>query len=160
MIRYSRSTNRYGPHGKAGLVSGIAKAFARTSASFMRPSVSGDARSHPVSFAAGLGEIEGEHAFQMARPFERLFMPKRAHRVVVSGAPVILHREARELVVLRMALVVPRAVDEVHDVVDLAVGDRAEHLRLLARFQIVGQLFQKSCERAPHPLKPLELVRV
>src|SRR5262245_38323449 len=45
MIRNSRLTNRYGPGGKAGLVSGIAKAFARTSVSFMRLSCSEDARS-------------------------------------------------------------------------------------------------------------------
>src|SRR5215471_20121041 len=39
------------------------------------------------------------------------------------------------------------------------VGGRAKHLRLLACFQIVGQLLQKSRERASHSLKPLELVR-
>src|SRR5215472_6855542 len=60
-------------------------------------------------------------------------MPQRAHRVVVSSAPVILHRKTRELVVLRVAFVVPRAVDEVHDVVALTVGGRAElRLRALA----------------------------
>src|SRR3977135_2062230 len=160
MIRYSRLTNRYGPHGKAGLVSGIAKACARTSVSFMRLSCLDDARSRPISFAASLGEVEGEHTFQMARPLKHLLMPQRAHRVVVSSAPVILHRETRELVVLRLAFVVPRAVDEVHDVVDLMVGGRAENLRLLARFQIVGQLLQKTREHVSHSLKPLELVRV
>src|SRR5215831_10159476 len=76
-----------------------------------------DARSRPVSFAASLREIEGEHTFQMARPLKHLLMPQRAHRVVVSGAPVILHREPRELVVLRVAFVMLRAVDEVHDIV-------------------------------------------
>src|SRR5262245_40728984 len=160
MIRYSRLTKRYGPHGKAGLVSGIAKAFARTSASFMRLSFLDDARSRLVSFAASLGKVEGEHTFEMARPLKHLFMPQRAHRVVVSSAPVLLHRETRELVVLRVALVVLRAVDEVHDVVDLMVGVRAQHLRLLARFQIVGQLLQKCREHASHPLKPLELISV
>ncbi len=35
MIRYSRSTKRYGPGGKAGLCSGIAKARWRTSSSVM-----------------------------------------------------------------------------------------------------------------------------
>jgi hypothetical protein len=63
----------------------------------------------------------------MARALKYLLMPQRAHRVVVSSAPVILHRKTRE--VLRVAFVVPRAVDEVHDVVDLTVGGRAE-LRL------------------------------
>jgi hypothetical protein len=65
----------------------------------------------------------------MARALNYLLMPQRAHRVVVSSAPVILHRKRRELVVLRVAFVVPRAVDEVHDVVDLTVSGRAE-LRL------------------------------
>src|SRR3977135_1237320 len=160
MIRNSRLMNRYGPGGKAGLVSGIAKAFARTSASFMRLSCSGDARSRPVSFAASVGEVEGEHTFQMARPLKHLLMPQRANGVVVSSAPVILHRETGELVVLRVAFVVLRAVDEVHDVVDIRVGGRPEKLRLLARFQIVGQLPQKSREYVSHSLKPLELVRV
>ena len=83
-------------------------------------------RTHaPRSFVAGLGEVEGEHTFQMARPLKHLLMPQRAHRVVVSSAPVILHREPRELVVLRVALVMLRAVDEVHDVVELMVGGRA-----------------------------------
>src|SRR5882672_5719444 len=155
MIRNSRLMNRYGPGGKAGLVSGIAKAFARTSASFMRLSCSDDARSRPVSFAASVGEVEGEHTFQVARPLKHLLMPQRANGVVVSCAPVILHRETRELAVLRVAFVVLRAVDEVHDVVDLMVGGRAEHLRLLARFQIVRQLLQKRRERASYSLQPL-----
>jgi hypothetical protein len=41
---------------------GIAKAFARTSVSFMRLPCSDDARSRPISFAA-FGEVEGEHTF-------------------------------------------------------------------------------------------------
>src|SRR5215469_4295844 len=86
-------------------------------------------------------------------------MPQRAHRVVVPSAPVIFHRETRELVVFRVAFVVLRAVDEVHDIVDLMVGGRAKQLRLLARLQIVGQLLKKSRERTSHSLNPLELVR-
>src|SRR5215475_11726511 len=96
----------------------------------------------------------------MARSLKHLLMPQRSHRVVESSAPVLLHRETRELVVLRVALVVLRAVDEVHDIVDLTVGNRAEHLRLLARFQIVGQLLQKGRERASYSLEPPELVCV
>src|SRR5262245_49537743 len=81
MIRYARLTNRYGPHGNAGLVSGIAKAFARTSVSFMRLSCSDDAgRPLFLSLAAGLGEVEREHAFKEARPFKHLMMSQRAHR--------------------------------------------------------------------------------
>src|SRR5262249_59114372 len=99
MIRNSRLTNRYGPGGKAGLVSGIAKAFARTSVSFITLSCSGNARSclfhsRLISFATRLGEVEGEHTFPMARPLNPLLMPQPAHRIVVSSAPVLFHREA------------------------------------------------------------------
>src|SRR5262245_13643694 len=59
MIRNSRLTNRYGPGGKAGLVSGIAKAFARTSASFMRISCSEDARSRLEELKPKPAKIRG-----------------------------------------------------------------------------------------------------
>src|ERR1700746_305924 len=96
----------------------------------------------------------------MARPLKHFLMPQRAHRVVVSCAPVLLHRETRELVVLRVALVMLRTIDQVPDVVDLAIGDGTKQLGLLARLQILGQLLQKSRERAAQSLIAPELVRV
>lgn len=53
-----------------------------------------------------------------------------------------------------------RAIDQVHDVVDLAIGDGTKQLRLLARLQIFGQLLQKSRERAAQSLMAPELVRI
>jgi hypothetical protein len=61
-------------------------------------------------------------------------MAQCAAGIVVAGAPVLLHAQARELVVLGMPLVVPRAIDQLNNVVDFAVGSRAEELGLRAAF--------------------------
>ena len=86
------------------------------------------------------GKIERADPFLIAGPLQRLGMAKRAHRVVIAGAPMLLHGQPRELVVLRVALIVSGAVDQLDEAVDLVVGDRAQHLRFLAGEQVVGQL--------------------
>jgi hypothetical protein len=53
---------------------------------------------------------------------------QRASGIVVSGAPMLLHAEARELVILGMAFVALCAVDQMNDVVDFAIGGSAEQL--------------------------------
>src|SRR5690242_11225678 len=62
MMRYSRSTNRYGPGGKAGFSSGMAKALASTSSSVMATSC---CCLPSVSFAPILGEVEGGEAGEL-----------------------------------------------------------------------------------------------
>ena len=59
---------------------------------------------------------------RLVRALQHLGMTQRAHHVAVAGLPVLLHRAARELVVLRRALVALGVIDQVDDVVDLLVG--------------------------------------
>src|SRR5262245_65919020 len=84
-----------------------------------------------LSFAVVVGEIEGGHAFEIIRPLEHLLVPQRAHSVVIAGAPMLLHGQSREFVVLRVAFVVLGAIYQVHNAVDLPVGDRTEQPDLL-----------------------------
>src|SRR6516225_7005310 len=83
------------------------------------------------SFAAVMCKVEGENPFEVGRPFQHLGMPQRAHGILVAGAPMLLHRQARELVVLRVALVMLRAIDQMDDAVGLVVGNAAQELCLL-----------------------------
>src|SRR5262245_44479222 len=50
---------------------------------------------------------------------------KAAARVVVAGAPMLLHAKPRKFIVLGMALVILSAIDQMDDVVDSALGDAA-----------------------------------
>jgi hypothetical protein len=52
-------------------------------------------------------------------PVQHLTMPQGAASIVISGAPMLFHAEARELVILAMALVALCAIDQTNDVVDL-----------------------------------------
>src|SRR5258708_39615688 len=81
------------------------------------------ARAWQFLFAAVVGEIEGGYALPIARPLEHLAVPQRARRVVIAGAPVVFHGQSRKFVVLRISFVVLGAIDQVHDAVDLAIGD-------------------------------------
>ena len=56
-------------------------------------------------------------------------MPQCAARVMIAGPPMLFHAEPREFIVLGMALVVLRPIDQMDDVIDLLLGDRAEQLR-------------------------------
>src|SRR5580692_1710274 len=81
-----------------------------------------------VLCTAVVGEVEGEDAFAIRGAFKNFRMAERANGIMMTGAPVLPHAGAREVVILRMALVVSGAVDEVHDVVDLMIADRPEEL--------------------------------
>ena len=77
------------------------------------------------------GEVEHVHAFVAAIAAEPARILERRLGVGEAGRPVLEHRGARELVVLRLALVVLAAVDEVDDVDRrLATAERGEHLRV------------------------------
>ena len=56
-------------------------------------------------------KIERGHAVRTGRASQHFGMTKGAQRIVITGAPMILHREAGKLVVLGVAFVVPRAID-------------------------------------------------
>ena len=75
-----------------------------------------------------VGEIESKDAFVIARPLQHRRVTQRAAGIVITGAPTLHHAETREFVVLGMAFVVLCPIDQVNDVVDLAVGNGAEQL--------------------------------
>ena len=91
-------------------------------------------------FAPVNGKIERADAFLIAGPLQGLWMAKRAYRIVITGAPMLLHRQPRELVVLRVPLMLLGAVDELDEIVDLVVGERAEKAGFLAGAEFGGQL--------------------
>ena len=57
-------------------------------------------------------------------PLQDFGMAQRADRVVEAGGPMVFHALAGEFEVLRFLLVLLRSVDQLDDVVDLAVGLR------------------------------------
>ena len=59
-----------------------------------------------------MGPVEGANAFQLVRTLQHFRMAQRANGILVTSLPVFFHGPARELVVLRMALVVLAAVDQ------------------------------------------------
>src|SRR5258707_11696214 len=71
-----------------------------------------------------------------------------------------LHTRARELIVFRVSLVVLGPIDQVHHVVDLAVGDGAEKLGTGFVLQTVRQALKQSSDGVAYPLCALELIRV
>src|SRR5271169_251367 len=85
-------------------------------------------------------------------------MTQSANSVVIAGAPVALHADAREVVILRMALVVPGPVDEVHEVVDSMINYRPEQLHLWAVLQVLGELFEQIRHGPAEPLDVFEAI--
>src|SRR5260370_2004542 len=86
----------------------------------LRARVTGAAAVHYrrcASIVAITPEIEGDERFIPAgRPLENFGMAERTHGVIVTSPPVLLHRAARELVGLGIALVTFRPIAELHDV--------------------------------------------
>src|SRR5262245_15580353 len=161
MTMNSRLTKRYGPGGYAGLVNGMANARALTSDSFMLRS-SRYARCRPSVrlFATVDGKVEGRHSSAVRRPFQRLGMPQGADRIVVSGIPVVGHAGAGKLVVLGLNLVVLRAINQVHDLVDLAIRDSPKKLAVLGLEHFRRDLVEDVGQRDPNALNLLELIGV
>src|SRR6266403_4510667 len=58
------------------------------------------------SFAAILRKIECEDPVEVCWTSQHFGMAQRTYGVVITGLPMILHRDARKLVIFRMALVV------------------------------------------------------
>src|SRR5882762_8660686 len=74
------------------------------------------------SFTPVLRQVEGHDTLVVIGSFEHLGMAQGANRVVIARAPVVLHAETREFVVLRVAFVLLRAVDELNQVVRLGLN--------------------------------------
>src|SRR3546814_10335307 len=87
-------------------------------------------RALPARRVGAGAEIVGFDRLRPGRAAQHLGMLQRPAHILVAGAPVVLHRLPGELVVLRVALVGRRAVDQVADVVDARIGGGGEQLRL------------------------------
>src|SRR5262245_35004324 len=161
MTMNSRLTKRYGPGVYAGLVNGMANARALTSDSFILRS-SRYARCRPSArlFATVDGKVDSRHSSAVRRPFQRLGMPQGADRIVVSGIPVVGHAGAGKLVVLGLNLVVLRAINQVHDLVYLAIRDGPKKLAVLGLEHFRRDLVQDVGQRDPNALNLLELIGV
>src|SRR5262249_53493828 len=117
-------------------------------------------RSSPMSLLAVLVEIEDEDPVTASRPLEHFGMAQRPHRVLIAGTPMVLHGQPRELVILRLALVVPRAVNQVDDVVDFVTAEGFERLHVITVEQLFRQLAKQAGNRSAEPLNTLEMVGV
>jgi hypothetical protein len=73
-----------------------------------------------ISFATVAFEIEREDAVKACGASKNLVMAQRAQCIVISRAPMVLHREPGKLIVFRVTFIVPSPVDQVDDVVDLS----------------------------------------
>src|SRR6202043_2862467 len=110
-------------------------------------------------FAPVDSKIERKETFVVVGALENVGVAQCAASVVVAGAPMLFHTEPRELVILGVTLVVPGAVYELNDVVDLTVRGGAEQLCVRRIPQIVRQLLKQAGSRAPQFLNVPELVR-
>lgn len=84
-------------------------------------------------------------------------MAKRADGIVMSRAPMVLHRQPRKLVILRVAFVVLCPVDQVDDVVDLVAGDRLHDLQIIILLKIGRKSAQQGGNGTLNPMHTLEL---
>src|SRR5271170_6735063 len=103
-------------------------------------------------FAAVVEQVEGADAFVICRPLKHFWRAQGANGVVIASAPMLLHAGAREVVILRMTLVVLGAVNQVNDVVDLVIADRPEQLRLCAVLETLRELLEQVCHGPAQPL--------
>jgi hypothetical protein len=101
------------------------------------------------SLATVLHEVENEESFEVSWPFQHLGVTQGASYVVVSRVPMLFHTCSREFVILRVPFVMPRIVDQMDDVEDLAIRGRAKEPGFRAVPQASGKLFQKGGCRAP-----------
>src|SRR6516225_6696496 len=103
-------------------------------------------------------EIERAETVDRVRPLENLGVGNRPRRVFVTRAPMLFHRPARELVILRHALVALGLVDEMDDVVRRLVGLGFEPFNLGALAKIVRHGFEGLPKCVARFLRGLEVV--
>ena len=108
-------------------------------------------------FATVTFEIEREDAIQAGGASKNFGMAKRAEGIVISRAPMVLHRQPRKLVVLRVAFVVLCPVDQVDDVVDLVAGDRLQNLQIIVLLKVGRKPAQQGGKGTLNPMHALEL---
>jgi hypothetical protein len=87
-------------------------------------------------------------------------MTQRADRIVVPGIPVVDHAGARELVIFGLNFIILRPIDQMHDLIDVAVRDALEQFALVRLDDFRRNLFQKVRECHSDALDLLELIGV
>src|SRR5258706_1365147 len=112
----------------------------------------------PFSRVSAIQKIERGDAVAVRRTAEYLVVPQSILRVAITGAPMVMHGQARELVVLGVALISLRAIDEVDDVVDVVSGHLAQQRGLLGLLEFKREPVEKIGKRAAHALDALELI--
>ena len=96
--------------------------------------------------------VESSNTIAVFGPFQRAEVIERTDGVVVAGAPMILHGEPREGVVLGAVFVAEGAVDKVDDVVDFVIREAAQGLSLRSIAHLFWQLFADLGDRVPQSL--------
>src|SRR6202035_5542663 len=109
------------------------------------------------SFTTVAFEIEREDAVQARGASKNLGVAQRADCVVVTRAPMVLHRQARKLVVLGVTFVVLSPVNQVNDVVDFVTGDRLQDLQIIVLLKVSGKPAQQGIKGTLDPVHVLEL---
>ena len=82
-------------------------------------------------------KIKRKDAFAAPRPLQDLAMAQRPSGIAITCPPMFLHAEARKLIVLGMALIALRSIDQMNEVVDRAVGGAAEQSCFRAALEVV-----------------------
>src|SRR6516164_2536315 len=82
------------------------------------------------------GKVEDGDLLAVASALQHLGMAQRAHGVVVAGTPMLRHGQPGELIVFRVTFEASRSIDEVHEVVGVALRDRGKELGFLALFEL------------------------
>jgi hypothetical protein len=85
-------------------------------------------------------QIESENACAVRWSFQYVMMTQCAPRIVIARTPMLLHVEPRKLIVLGMTLIGLRAIDQMNDVVDRAIGGTAEQSCFSATLAICASL--------------------
>src|ERR1700730_9053493 len=114
-------------------------------------------RIESCSFTTVAFEIEREDAVQARGASKTLGMAQRTYCVVVTRAPMVLHRQARKLVVLGVTFVVLSPVNQVNDVVDLVTGDRLQDLQIIVLLKIGRKSAQQICKGTLDPVHVFKL---
>jgi hypothetical protein len=89
-------------------------------------------------------KIKRKDSFAADRPLQDFGMAQRSSGIPIAGFPMLPHAEPRKLIVLGMALIGLRAIDQVNDVVDRTIGRAAKQLRFRTRLQVPRQFFEQA----------------
>src|SRR5262249_25978987 len=103
-------------------------------------------------------KIESTNALHPIGKLQNLTMAERPNGVVVSGAPMLLHRPARELKIFDDAFIALAVVNQLNDVTNLVISLLFKSFHIFIRVQALWKLLYEARERKTKLLLPLVLV--